>query len=156
MAQCVINAVTQEAKQKRYARNQQEDRATALGRPQGGRNERLASRISVGKLIALVRLATQIAIGARLTCDVHNSSALGAELAFIGKYYITSANLALVACNLHEAAFRTVRMSHEEERVNAVRIRNTPERAPPHWLNPFGEMCAASEPAGKPHASISM
>ena len=29
-------------------------------------------------------------------------------------------------------------MSHEEERVNGARIRNMPERAPPHWLNPFG------------------
>jgi hypothetical protein len=28
-------------------------------------------------------------------------------------------------------------MSHEEERAKAVRTRNKPERAPPHWLNPF-------------------
>jgi hypothetical protein len=31
----------------------------------------------------------------------------------------------------------TTRMSHEEERVNGVRMRNKPERAPPHWLNPL-------------------
>src|ERR1035441_3587457 len=29
-------------------------------------------------------------------------------------------------------------MIHEEERVNSARMRNKPERAPPHWLNPFG------------------
>ena len=29
------------------------------------------------------------------------------------------------------------RMSHEEERVNGFRMGDKPDRAPPHWLNPF-------------------
>jgi len=37
-------------------------------------------------------------------------------------------------------------MSHEEERVNGVRIRDNRDRAPPHWLNPLVELsrCAAN------------
>jgi hypothetical protein len=31
-------------------------------------------------------------------------------------------------------------MSHEEERANGAPMRNKPERAPPHWLNPL--VCA--------------
>jgi len=33
-----------------------------------------------------------------------------------------------------------MRMSHEEERANRARTRNQRERAPPHWLNPFGSV----------------
>jgi len=31
----------------------------------------------------------------------------------------------------------TLRMSHEGERPADARIQDQPERAPPHWLNPF-------------------
>ena len=31
----------------------------------------------------------------------------------------------------------TMRMSHEEERVNGAGMQQKPERAPPHWLNPL-------------------
>jgi hypothetical protein len=40
-------------------------------------------------------------------------------------------------------------MSHEEERASGARMRNKPERAPPHWLNPSGwTQIIVSKPRG--------
>jgi hypothetical protein len=111
MVQCLVDAITKKAKQKRQARSQQEDWATALGRSQGGRNKRLSSRIGFGVHVALVGMATQIAVKSGFTCDMHSPSALRAKLAFLGKRYIAPTNLAIFACNLHEAAFLTTSIS---------------------------------------------
>ena len=41
------------------------------------------------------------------------------------------------AGNVHCVLWRTMRMSHDEERVNGTRNRDKRKRAPRHWLNPL-------------------
>ena len=49
-----------------------------------------------------------------------------------------SQKFCLLWCHSWERLCRIMdRMSHEEERVKGVRMRNKRERAPPHWLNPL-------------------
>jgi hypothetical protein len=49
----------------------------------------------------LERLVADVAPGLRLASQVHKSSAMGAELSFVGKYNFTATNLARVTSDLH-------------------------------------------------------
>ena len=59
----------------------------------------------MGRFVVLVRLATNVAVGPGLACEMYRRFAVGAELAFSGKCYIASANLAPVTGDLHRVIF---------------------------------------------------